>query len=300
MMEEVVSRRVDMIPVDRITVLNPRAREKRKFREIVENISAVGLKRPITVTRIPSDDGVPAYGVVCGEGRLKACVALGQTEVAAVVVEASEQDCLVMSLVENCARRQHRPADLLHDVGTMRKRGYSDTQIAAKIGFTQQWVSMVGGLIERGEERLLAAVESGVLPLRVAAEIARTDEEGLQGLLSQAYAEGKLSGGKLVKVRRLLEARSRRGRKADDNPYGKKHQPRRPTSTAALLRVFQQEADRQRVFVKKAEVTQSRLMFVVEALRQLKEDGNFVTLLCTENLDSMPSDLDARVSGRRA
>jgi hypothetical protein len=40
-------------------------------------------------------------------------------------------------------------------------------------------------------------------------------------------------------------------------------------------------------------------MFVVEALRQLKEDGNFVTLLCTERLDSMPSDLDARVSGRR-
>lgn len=299
MTEETVSRRVTMIPVDRITVLNPRARERRRFREIVENIGTVGLKRPITVTRIPSADGSPAYGVVCGEGRLKACVTLGQTEVAAVVVEASEQDCLVMSLVENCARRQHRPADLLHDVGTLRKRGYTDAQIAAKIGCTQQWVGMVGGLIERGEERLLAAVETGVLPISVAVEIARADEEGVQGLLTQAYAEGKLSGGKLVKVRRLLEARSRRGRKADDNPYGKK-QPRRPTSTAALLRVFQQEADRQRVFVKKAEVTQSRLMFVVEALRQLKGDGNFVTLLRAERLDGMPADLDARVSGRLA
>lgn len=296
---ETVSRRVAMIPVDRITVLNPRAREKRRFREIVENIGAVGLKRPITVTRIPSGDGSPAYGVVCGEGRLRACMALGQTEVAAVVVEASEQDCLVMSLVENCARRQHRPADLLHDVGTLRKRGYTDADIAAKIGCTPQWVNMVGGLIERGEERLLAAVETGVLPLSVAVEIARADEEGVQGLLTQAYAEGKLSGGKLVKVRRLLEARTRRRRRADDNPYGKK-QTRRPTSTAALLRVFQQEADRQRVFVKKAEVTQSRLMFVVEALRQLKKDGSFVTLLRTERLDGMPADLDARVSGRLA
>ncbi|GAA0283322.1 plasmid partitioning protein RepB C-terminal domain-containing protein [Methylorubrum aminovorans] len=298
-MEETVSRRVAMIPVDRITVLNPRAREKRRFREIVENIGAVGLKRPITVTRIPSGDGFPAYGVVCGEGRLRACMALGQAEVAAVVVEACEQDCLVMSLVENCARRQHRPADLLHDVGTLRKRGYTDAAIAAKIGCTPQWVNMVGGLIERGEERLLAAVETGVLPLSVAVEIARADEEGVQGLLTQAYAEGKLSGGKLVKVRRLLEARTRRGRRADDNPFGKK-QTRRPTSTAALLRVFQQEADRQRVFVKKAEVTQSRLMFVVEALRQLKKDGSFVTLLRTERLDDMPADLDARVSGRLA
>lgn len=297
-MTERVSRRVAMIPVERITVLNPRSREKRRFREIVENIGKIGLKRPITVTRIASADGGEAYGVVCGEGRLKACVALAQTEVAAVVIEASEQDCLVMSLVENCARRQHRPADLLRDIGTLRKRGYTDARIATKIGCTPQWVNMVGGLVEHGEERLLSAVETGILPLSVAVEISKTDERGMQTLLAQAYAEKKLSGGKLTKVRRLLEARSKRGREADRNAFGRKEPPRRPTSTAALMRVFQQEADRQRVFVKKAEFTQSRLMFVVEALRKLRGDGNFVTLLRAEGLDTMPADLDARVSGR--
>lgn len=299
-MMERVSKRVAMIPVDRITVLNPRARERRRFREIVENIGKVGLKRPITVTRIASEDGSEAYGVVCGEGRLKACVELGQTEVAAIVIEASEQDCLVMSLVENCARRQHRPADLLHDVGALRKRGYTDARIAEKIGCTPQWVNMVGGLIERGEERLLAAAESGVLPLSVAVEIARADEEGVQSLLARAYAEGKLSGGKVAKVRRLLDARRRRGPEVDRNAFGKKEGAKRPASTAALMRVYQQEADRQKVFVKKAEVTQSRLMFVVEALRKLRSDGHFVTLLRAERLDTMPSDLDARVSGRLA
>ena len=106
---ERVTKRVVMIPVDRITVLNPRSREKRRFQEIVENIGRVGLKRPITVRRVPSKDGQEAYGVVCGEGRLRACIELGQTEIPAVVVDASEQDCLVMGLVENCARRQHRP-----------------------------------------------------------------------------------------------------------------------------------------------------------------------------------------------
>lgn len=297
-MMERVSRRVAMIPVDRITVINPRARERRRFGEIVENIGRVGLKRPITVTRIPSQDGTAAYGVVCGEGRLKACLELGETEVAAVVIEASEQDCLVMSLVENCARRQHRPADLLHDVGALRARGYTDRQVAAKIGCTPEWVGMIGGLIERGEERLLTAVEAGVLPVSVAVEIARADEAGVQTLLAQAYAEKKLSGGKLAKVRRLIEARQRRGPTAVKTPFGRKDRSWRPNSTAALLRVYQQEADRQRVFVKKAEVTQSRLMFVVEALRQLRADADFVALLRAERLDAMPADLDIRMSGR--
>ncbi|TDR85291.1 plasmid partitioning protein RepB C-terminal domain-containing protein [Enterovirga rhinocerotis] len=296
-MTKTIGRRIAMIPLDRITVLNPRSRDKRRFREIVANIGKVGLKRPITVTPIQSEDGQPAYGVVCGEGRLKACVELGQTEVAAIVIEASEHDCLVMSLVENCARRQHRPADLLRDVATLRKRGYDDRQIAAKIGCTYEWVNMIGSLLERGEERLLAAVESGVLPLSVAVEIARVDEAGVQRLLAQAYAEKKLSGGKLTKVRRLLDARRRRGRIGDDNAFGRKDPPRRPTSTDALMRVYQREADRQKVFVKKSEFAQQRLLFVVEALRRLRADEDFATLLRAERLDAMPADIDRRISG---
>lgn len=296
-MMERVSKRIAMVPVDRITVLSPRSRDRRKFAEIVQNIGRVGLKRPITVTRLLSDDGREAYGVVCGEGRLKACIELGQSEVAAVVIDANEQDCLLMSIVENSARRQHQPADLLHDVGTLRKRGYTDRRIAEKIGCTPEWVAMIGGLIERGEDRLLAAVETGVIPVSVAVEIARADEKDVQAPLAQAYAEKKLSGGKLAKVRRLVEARQRRGPTPGQTPFGRKDRSWRPNSTASLLRVYQQEADRQRVFVKKAEFTQSRLMFVVEALRRLRADEGFANLLRAEGLHSMPADLDERMSG---
>ena len=37
------------IPLDLIDVLNPRARSRRGFQDIVDSIAAVGLKRPITV-----------------------------------------------------------------------------------------------------------------------------------------------------------------------------------------------------------------------------------------------------------
>ena len=36
--------RIEMIPISRITVLNPRARNKRQHRDIVNNIEAIGLK----------------------------------------------------------------------------------------------------------------------------------------------------------------------------------------------------------------------------------------------------------------
>ena len=57
-----------MIPLERIEVLNPRERNPRKFDLIVDNIGAVGLKKPITVTPRPGEDGAERYVLVCGEG----------------------------------------------------------------------------------------------------------------------------------------------------------------------------------------------------------------------------------------
>jgi ParB family chromosome partitioning protein len=77
-----------------------------------------------------------------------------------------------MSLVENIARRQHRPIDLLHDVEGMKRRGYSGEQIALKTDLTVDYVRGVIRLIEGGEDRLLRAVESGAIPVSVAIQIA--------------------------------------------------------------------------------------------------------------------------------
>jgi len=134
------SQRVEWIAIGRITVVNPRLRNKKAFKEIVENIAQIGLKRPITVTRRIEADG-PFYDLVCGQGRLEAYQALGQLEVPALVVSADPEDCLISSLVENCARRQHSAFDLLQDIGGMRDRGYSVAQIARKTGLSIEYVN---------------------------------------------------------------------------------------------------------------------------------------------------------------
>jgi len=50
---------VQMIPVDKIHVQNPRNRNRKKFDQIVASIAHIGLKRPIKVSpRKPGvDDG---------------------------------------------------------------------------------------------------------------------------------------------------------------------------------------------------------------------------------------------------
>ena len=279
---------VSLVPTDRIRVLNPRVRNPRTFADMVENIAKIGLKRPITVTR-RAETEPPEYDLVCGQGRLEAFIQLKQKAIPAIVIDADESDCLVMSLVENCARRQHRPIDLMREIGTLRERGYNDRQIGDKIGVSPDYVGMIAGLLERGEERLVTAVETGLLPLNLAIDISKTDAEGAQRALMDAYTQKKLRGKKLAAARRLIEQREARGKKMHPKAYGRDSRNRRPLTSEALVRAYQKEADRQKLLIKKAELTQGRLLFICQAFRTLLEDDHFVTLLRAEGLETMPS-----------
>jgi ParB family chromosome partitioning protein len=285
---------VEMIAVDRITVINPRIRNKKIFRDIISNIAEIGLKRPITVTR--RDDGdSPHYDLVCGQGRLEAYQALGQQEIPAVVVDANTEDCLVMSLVENLARRQHRAIDLLHDIEGLKQRGYNDTAIAQKTGLTIEYVKAVLRLLKHGEHRLLRAVEAGQIPVSIAVEIAAATDSETQVVLQQAYEKNLLRGHKLIAARRLVEQRQRRGKGLRINTRQDGKRRERPLSSNALIRAYQEDVDRKRLLIRKAESTRNRLMFMTEASRNLLIDENFTTLLRAEGLDTLPRNIAARI-----
>ena len=143
------------------------------------------------------------------------------------------------------------------------------------------------------------AVEIGILPLNMAIEIAKSDDDDVQRALTQAYTEKKLRGRKLVAVRRMIDQRRRRRGKHLHGPiYGRRDGPKRPLTSESMIRVYRQEADRQRLLVKKAEVTQNRLLFVVEAMRALREDTEFARLLQVEELGLMPAFLQQELAAR--
>lgn len=289
------AQRVEMIPIDRITIVNPRLRSKKIFKGIVENIAEIGLKRPITVTSRQGSDG-PLYDLVCGQGRLEAFRELGQTEVPALIVTADTEDCMVASLVENCARRQHQAVDLLQDIVGMRERGYSDNEIAEKTGLSANYVWSVGKLLARGERRLVAAVEAGYLPISVALEICEADDQGVQAALHKAYEDKLLRGRALIAARRLVEVRKRSGKAAKLNRLVEKGSAATPED---LVKAFQEDTERKRMMIRKTEATRNRLVFIVEALSQLSNDESFIALLEDEDLASMPNRLAERIQNVR-
>lgn len=278
---------VAMIPVAEITVLNPRARNKRVFQELVTSIANLGLKRPITVSR-RADGG---YDLVCGQGRLEAFLALGQSAIPALVLEVSEEDCFVMSLVENLARRQHTPLELVREIGALKGRGYSVQDIAAKIDFSAEYVWAICYLLEHGEERLIAAVERGIIPHTIAMEIARAGDGDVQLALADAYEKKALPGNQMLAIRRIIEQRRISGKSGHSGSRA----ARVRVSADALVRAYRKETDRQKLLVKKASLAQSRLLFVVNALRRLLDDEHFVTLLRAEAMHTLPRPLAERL-----
>lgn len=110
-----------------------------------------------------------------------------------------------------------------------------------------------------------------------------------------AYAAGKLKGKKLTSIRRMLDQRLRRN-KVSDGGFGRRNAPRRITA-ADLMRIYQREAEKQRLLVKNSDFTQTKLLFIVEALKDLLAEEGFTTLLRAEGLSTMPRALEARISG---
>jgi len=274
---------IELIPIDRITVVNPRSRGKAKFKQIVTNISNLGLKKPITVARRTSKNGEPQYDLVCGQGRLEAYTALGQTEVPAFVIEATKEEALLMSLAENLARRVHTSAELMREIASLKERGHSYAQIAKKTDLHSSYVHGIVRLLNKGEERLLRAVEKGHIPITIAVTIASSDEAEVQEALAEAYEKSALRGKELLRARRLIEERRTHGRRLKRQSRAKK-----PVDSNGVLKTYQREMIRQRGLIRKARVCETRLLFALTAIKQLLQDDGFVKLVKSEALDEMP------------
>jgi ParB family chromosome partitioning protein len=129
-------------------------------------------------------------------------------------------------------------------------------------------------------------------------EIASANDTEMQTVLQHAYEKKLLRGHKLIAARRLVEQRRRRGKGLKNSPKQSVKQRARPLSSSALIRAFQQDVDRKRILIRKAETTRNHLVFVTEAMRNLFRDENFLTLLRAEDLDSVPSNLATRIQAQ--
>jgi ParB family chromosome partitioning protein len=276
--------RIYLIPIDRIHVVNPRSRDKKKFERVVESIATVGLKKPITVTRgKPGDDGTETFNLVCGQGRLEAFIALRQKEIPALVRGMSKSDGLLASLIENIARRRVRSLDQVRLIQWMQEQGQGFAEIARKTGLGEEYVKDILTMLKKGEERLLEAVLHGNIPVTIATRIAGASDEDSQRLLMAAYEAKEMTQRSLTAFKRIVDQRRHFGRN-----YGPRSQRTHRTTAESLVRAYKHEAQRQRLMVKKAKLCEARLRSVSAALKKLVRDEDYVTLLRAEQMETMP------------
>lgn len=281
---------IQEIPIALIDVLNPRSRDRSIFREVRASIAHLGLKRPVTVSTHKANG---RYELACGEGRIKAFTDLKQDKIPALVVNVPTEDCLLMGLVENLARGRPSSIELVGEIGRLARR-YTPDVIAEKLDFSPDYITSICFLLRRGEERLLEAVEKKRIPHSVAIEIARAKDKGLQKVLIKACETERLSGKQVAAMRKLGEVRRVAGKKLYFN--GRRRREVGGREAARLLQAYRHETDRKKVLIKKAELAQARLLFVVNALRTLLKERMFVTLLREESLHQLPLPLMRRLT----
>lgn len=89
------------------------------------------------------------------------------------MVNLTDEDAFIMSLAEDIARRGHRLLEILADIELLLASDYSNDDIIQRTGLSEKCVREIVFLLEKGEERLIEAVQNGTIPLATAIEIAR-------------------------------------------------------------------------------------------------------------------------------
>jgi ParB family chromosome partitioning protein len=271
-------RRYEEIPVDLVKVINSRNRDQKQFDMNVESIETVGLLKPIRVNdKFLERTGF--YELICGEGRLIAHQKLGRSKVPAEVITCSRKEAYLQSLVENIARTKPDTMDFARELKRLRDEGWSNKDIAAVACKTEGFIRDYIRLVERGEDRLIHGVESGIFPMKFATQVAFSEDAQLQNILMDAFDEGLVTTNNFSMARQILTTRARTTKsKTVPEDY-----------TVSQMRHDISEATKAKTsFVREAKSKENRFMILFDGVKNLWQDKNFVELVRGEKLDTRP------------
>jgi ParB family chromosome partitioning protein len=279
-------RRHEMIPIDRIKVLNSRNRNKVKFQENVRSIKEIGLRKYVIVSdRVLKKTGF--YELVCGQGRYLAYKQLGRTHIPAEVRSCSKKDALLLSLVENIARVSPKTMWFAREVKRMHDAGWGYADISRIACRSETYIRDFIRLVEQGEERLIKGVEQGLFPMTFALQVARSDDATVQNVLMDAFDKGMINSSNMAVVRKIVECRIRHGKdlkKQDLKPrvrlqhYSVKH----------LQADISRRTKEKESFVRESSAKENRLLALLDGLKTLWMDRGFLDVAKAEGLGQRP------------
>ena len=159
--EEADQDRIQDIPVEdiRVNPMQPRQHfDEGKIDELIKSVREHGIIQPLIVTK--QEDG---YELIAGERRLRAAKACGLKAVPAITRDASVQQKLEVSLVENLQRQDLNPIDeALAYQRLINEFHLTQEQAAKKIGKARASVANTLRLLSLPEEIQLALIEGAL------------------------------------------------------------------------------------------------------------------------------------------
>lgn len=181
-----------MIPISALSSMPFQSRidiEGPDFADLVESIRTVGILHPLLVREKASG----LFEIVAGERRRAAARKAGLLEVPAIVKVLSDQEAYEIQLVENIQRKDLTDIEKAHMLDMMIKKfGYTQEQLAKKLGKNQGWVSRHLAMLQIPNIMPRGIMETGEFTERQAREILAAPEEKREEIIDKINETGKV------------------------------------------------------------------------------------------------------------
>ena len=182
----------ERVPFDRIvTGVVPDHRryehDEAAIRTLAHSIETQGLLQPLVVA--PHDD--PGYyELIAGRRRHAAITLLREKEpsfmelVPVIVFDKSRPMSAMASLTENLERKDISPSEIAKGVKLLADMGYTQWQIATRLGRSTAWVKQYLQLANDADPVVLDALDKRIVTLREAKELAQLSPEEQRAALA--------------------------------------------------------------------------------------------------------------------
>jgi len=184
-----------MVDIDLIeeSLTNPRKYfDADKLRELADSIKAGGVHQPVLLRPLPGHrvpdtwgkrspkDPLPAYELVVGARRLRACCIAGLRHIPALIRDMTDEQALEAQVVENLQRADITPLEEADGYERLMQLGHADVgALAAKVGKSHSYVYARLKLLDLAPDGQ-QALREGKIDASRALRIARIPDPKLQ------------------------------------------------------------------------------------------------------------------------
>lgn len=227
-------------------VLNPQKlrevdTESVKFLELVESIKQVGVQQTISVREVV-EDGETFYQLIDGLHRLTAAKHAGLDEIDVKIVDADDQQVLMLQIIGNVQRVETKPAEYSQQLITilLNNPAMSQSELAGKLGKSPSWLADILKLEKITSEKVRELIDNGSICLSNAVALSKLPPEEQLNYVEAAMTMNAAEFVPLAhkRVKELAEAA-----RAARAPKVASFEPMPKVRTLAMLKTAVEDAD---------------------------------------------------------